>query len=216
MNAEQIAHNIYLIERDGRKSLATRSGYPPYYGEKKHENLREWIAWRSKFAAMTLNGYLPQLGPHWKVLYLGAASGTTLSHFSDVFDSGIIYAVEYSPKPFSKLLELAKERKNIIPLLEDASKPWNYNGIVEEVDLVYQDIAHKEQLKIFTMNANMFLKAKGSGLIMVKARSIDSTAEPEEVFDDVVEKLSSQFSIIKQGRLDPYHKDHTYIHLVKE
>lgn len=216
MNNEQIAHNVYLVEKDDKRVLATKSGYPPYYGEKKYDDLREWIAWRSKFAAMAQNGYLPQLEPEWKVLYLGAASGTTLSHFSDVFDKGMIYAVEYSPKPFSKLLELAMERKNIIPLLEDAYRPWNYNGIVEEVDFVYQDIAHKEQLKIFTMNANMFLKAKGSGLIMVKARSIDSTVEPEEVFDDVVEKLSSQFNIIKQGRLDPYHKDHTYIHLVKE
>ncbi len=216
MRNEQIAPNIYLIEKSGYKSLTTKSSYPPYYGEKKHDDLREWVAWRSKFAAMALNGYLPQLEPRWNVLYLGAASGTTLSHLSDVFDEGAIYAVEYSPKPFSKLLELAMERKNIIPLLEDASKPWNYNGIVEEVDFVYQDIAHKEQLKIFTMNANMFLKAKGSGLIMVKARSIDSTVEPEEVFEEVVEKLSSQFNIIKQGRLDPYHKDHTYIHLVKE
>lgn len=216
MKENQITNNIYLIEKDDHKFLATKSSYPSYYGENKHDDLREWIAWRSKFAAMALNGYLPHIEPNWKVLYLGAASGTTLSHFSDVFDKGMIYAVEYSPKPFSKLLELAMERKNIIPLLEDASRPWNYNGIVEEVDFVYQDIAHKEQLKIFTMNANMFLKAEGSGLIMVKARSIDSTAEPEEVFDEVVEKLSSQFSILKQGRLDPYHKDHTYIHVVKE
>ncbi|MFP3909638.1 MAG: fibrillarin-like rRNA/tRNA 2'-O-methyltransferase [Archaeoglobaceae archaeon] len=216
MTTEQMAHNIYLIEKDGKKFLATKCGYPPYHGEKKHDDLREWIAWRSKFAAMALNGYFPQLEPGWKVLYLGASSGTTLSHFSDVFDEGMIYAVEYSPKPFSKLLGLAMERKNIIPLLEDASRPWNYNGIVEEVDFVYQDIAHKEQIKIFTMNANMFLKAKGSGLIMVKARSIDSTAEPDDVFNEVIEKLSNQFNIIKQGRLDPYHKDHKYIHVVKE
>jgi len=214
---KEILHNVFLMEREGRRYLMTKSRYPPYYGEKKVEGYREWIAGRSKFAAMVLNGHLPEINHEWKVLYLGAASGTTVSHFSDMFDMGIIYAVEYSAKPFSKLLDLAMERKNVIPLLRDASKPETYNGIVEKVDFIYQDISQKEQIKIFSMNTNIFLKESGSGLLMVKTRSIDSTAEPREVFKKVMDELKeNELRVIRHGTLEPYHKDHFYTHLVKK
>jgi rRNA 2'-O-methyltransferase fibrillarin len=53
-------------------------------GEKKIE-YRVWNPFRSKLAAAILGGvdqiYMP---PGSKVLYLGAASGTTVSHVSDV------------------------------------------------------------------------------------------------------------------------------------
>lgn len=214
---KEILHNVFLTEWEGRRYLLTKSKYPPYYGEKKSDGCREWIAGRSKFAAMVLNGHLPEINPSWKVLYLGAASGTTVSHFSDMFDRGIIYAVEYSPKPFSKLLDLAMERKNVIPLLRDASKPETYTGIVEKVDLIYQDISQKEQIKIFSMNTNIFLKESGSGLLMVKTRSIDSTAEPRDVFKNVLAELGdNKLRVVRHGTLEPYHKDHFYVHLVKK
>jgi len=216
MRSKKIAHNIFIVEKNGNRFLTTKSRFPSYYGEKKFENFREWIPYRSKFSAMILNGYLPEIKPEWGVLYLGAASGTTVSHFSDVFDKGVIYAVEYSAKPFSKLLRLSMERKNVIPLLRDATRVGEYCGIVDKVDFIYQDVAQKEQIKIFTMNVNIFLKLKGSGLIMVKARSIDSTAEPEEIFNNVLEELSTNYKILAHGNLEPYHKDHMYIHLVKK
>jgi fibrillarin-like pre-rRNA processing protein len=147
------------------------------------------------------------------VLYLGAASGTTVSHLADIVDEGIIYAVEYSAKPFAKFLELARERKNIIPLLQDASTPWKYSGIVEKVDFIYQDIAQKNQIEIFEENAKFFLKKGGEGLIMVKARSIDSTAEPEEVFKQVIKRLKERFKVLAHGSLEPFHKDHIYVHV---
>jgi fibrillarin-like pre-rRNA processing protein len=215
MRLNEVAHNLFIIEEGKQSFPATKSKYPPYYGERKYGNLREWIPYRSKFAAMVMNGYMPQIMNDWKVLYLGAASGTTLSHFSDIFDDGMIYAVEYSAKPFSKLLKLAMERKNIIPILRDASKPLEYSGIVEKVDFIYQDVAHREQIKIFTMNSNIFLKTNGCGLIMVKARSIDSTAEPQDIFNDVIGDFSSNFKILKTGNLEPFHRDHIFIHLVK-
>jgi fibrillarin-like pre-rRNA processing protein len=110
-------------------------------------------------------------------------------------------------------LELAKERKNIIPLLQDASKPWKYSGVVEKVNFIYQDIAQKNQIEIFEDNARFFLKEGGEGVIMVKARSIDSTAEPEEVFRQVIRRLKENFKVIAHGSLEPYHKDHIYVHV---
>jgi fibrillarin-like pre-rRNA processing protein len=47
---------------------------------------------------------------------------------------------------------------------------------------------------------------------MVKARSIDSTAEPEKVFESVLEHMSGKFSLLKHGSLEPYHKDHIFVH----
>jgi fibrillarin-like pre-rRNA processing protein len=155
MNAKKIIHNVYMIEKDGVKILATKSKYGSHYGEKKIGEFREWIPSRSKLSAMFIKGYIVDIKPNWKVLYLGAASGTTVSHVADIVDEGIIYAVEYSAKPFAKFLELARERKNIIPLLQDASTPWKYSGIVERVDFIYQDIAQKiflrKKLRVFKL-----------------------------------------------------------------
>ena len=212
---KEIIHNVYIIEREGKEILVTKSRYGSHYGERKIGEFREWIPSRSKLAAMILKGYVVDIKPDWKVLYLGAASGTTVSHLADIVDEGIIYAVEYSAKPFVKFLQLAEERRNIIPLLEDASTPWKYNGIVEKVDFIYQDIAQKNQIEIFFANVDMFLKEGGEGLIMVKARSIDSTAEPEEVFGRVVEELGSRMEVLSHGSLEPFHKDHIYVHVRK-
>ncbi len=198
---------------------ATKSRYGSHYGERVieigGEKYREWIPWRSKLSALILKGHEIEFRGDERVLYLGASTGTTLSHLADVIDEGVIYAVEYSAKPFIKLLELAKERENVIPLLYDASKPWLYSGIVEKVDFIYQDVAQRNQVGILKANADFFLKNDGSFLLMVKAKSIDSTAEPKEVFDAVVEKISRDFSILETGSLEPYHKDHIFILGVK-
>ena len=205
---KMVMRNVYLS--DGM--LVTKSRYGSHYGESVFDGFREWIPWRSKLAAMILKGYTIDFRGEEIILYLGAASGTTLSHLADIIDEGFIYAVEYSAKPFEKLLELARERTNIIPLLFDASKPWKYSGIVEKVDFIYQDIAQKNQVDILERNTEFFLKEGGEILIMVKARSIDSTAEPEEVFDNVLKRIESRFEILKHGNLEPYHKDHMFVH----
>ncbi|RLI80995.1 fibrillarin-like rRNA/tRNA 2'-O-methyltransferase [Archaeoglobales archaeon] len=210
---KQITHNVFLVKYENREFLVTKSRFKPHYGERKFSDFREWIPYRSKLAAMILNGYTIDFRPEIKMLYLGAASGTTVSHLSDIVERGYIYAVEYSARPFKKFLELALERRNIIPLLKDASKPEEYAGIVEKVDFIYQDIAQKNQNEIFAKNAEFFLKNGGEGLIMVKARSIDSVAEPSGVFNRVLSELEENFSILKHGKLDPFHRDHIFVHV---
>jgi len=57
-------------------------------------------------------------------LYLGAASGTTCSHVSDVIGpEGILYAVEFSARCGRDLISMAKKRNNVVPIIEDARKP---------------------------------------------------------------------------------------------
>lgn len=209
----EILHNVFVGEVEGKRRLFTKSAYPPHYGERKIGEFREWIPQRSKLGALLIKGGRVRIERNMKMLYLGCASGTTVSHISDILDRGVIYGVEYSAKPFQKFLELAMERKNIIPILGDAGKPERYSGIVEKVDFIYQDIAQRNQVEIFRKNFEFFAKDNSEGLIFVKARSIDSTREPEEVYAEVVDDLEKNFEILGKGDLNPYHRDHIFVYV---
>ncbi len=210
---KEVLPNTFFLKVEGRRILATKSRYPPFYGERKYGDFREWIPTRSKLSAAIIKGLKPEIEKDSKILYLGAASGTTVSHVSDIVEDGVIYAVEYSAKPFVKFLELARERRNIVPLLEDARKPENYSGIVEKVDLIYQDIAQRDQIDIFKKNAEFFLKDGGLGIIMVKARSIDSTLEPEKIFKMVEKDLKKDFKVLSRVDIGQFHRDHVCFYL---
>ena len=84
-----------------------------------------WNPYRSKIGAFITAGVnLLGFAPGSKVLYLGAASGTTCSHVSDVIGSeGILYAVEFSARCGRDLIAMAKKRNNVVPIIEDARKP---------------------------------------------------------------------------------------------
>jgi len=77
------------------------------------------------------------IGPGTKLLYLGAASGTSVSHCSDIVGpEGAVYAVEFSHHPGRDLVNCAKRRTNIIPIVEDARYPLKYRMLVPMVDTV--------------------------------------------------------------------------------
>lgn len=171
---------------------------------------RSWNPYRSKLAAIILKKKISfSLSDNAIVLYLGAATGTTISHLSDLLPNGTIYAVEHSPVSMKKLLSVVQHRKNIIPLLEDANHPDSYFSIVPSVDLLYQDISQRNQADIFIRNMNQYLKPDGIGIIMVKARSIDVSLPPKKAYEIVKQELSNQELIIEQSfSLSPYEKDH--------
>ncbi|RLG28350.1 fibrillarin-like rRNA/tRNA 2'-O-methyltransferase, partial [Methanosarcinales archaeon] len=144
------------------------------HGEKivkyKNREYRSWNPYKSKLAAAILNGLKIELKKDFDVLYLGAATGTTVSHISDICKEGLVYAVEFSPVSMKKLVELSEHRNNIIPILADASHPDRYNVIVSQVDFVYQDISQRNQAEIFITNVSNYLKKTGFSVLMVKAR----------------------------------------------
>ena len=186
------------------------------YGEKiikkKNLRLRTWNPYRSKLSAALILGLRIHIKEDSEVLYLGAATGTTVSHLSDILHEGRIYAVEISPFSMKKLLELCEKRNNIFPILEDANHPERYQHIVPEVDLVYQDISQRNQVDIFVKNCDKFLKGDGEGIIMVKSRSIDVSAQPREIYRRVEKDLEENGYKIKEVKeLDPYAKDHACI-----
>lgn len=204
--------NIYLKDNQ----LATENLAPgiSVYGEQLIENnnkeFRIWNPTRSKLAASLLNGMEKlNIEDRDKILYLGASTGTTVSHISDIVKEGLIYAVEFSPVTAKKLVRLAGQRENIAPILADATKPKEYLNLVEKVDLVYCDVAQPTQSELFMKNMNMFAKEEGQGLLMIKARSIDVVMKPKKIFKEEEKKLKEKgFTILEKIKLEPYEKDH--------
>lgn len=202
---------------DGR-NLYTENLAPgrSVYGERlvtvRGREYRTWDPRRSKLAALLLKGWriLP-LERGSQVLYLGAASGTTVSHVSDLCPEGTVYAVEFSRRVFGKLLDLAEERHNIIPILADASKPDRYAATVGRVGFLYQDIAQRDQVAIVERNLR-FLKHEGFGILIVKARSTDVARKPEAVYREAAAGLrSAGLHVLGTVPLDPFEEDHAAI-----
>ena len=178
---------------------------------------REWDARRSKpSAAMYKNLHHFPLKRGMKVLYLGVASGTTCSHFSDIVGKeGIIYGIEISDRVLRELIPVAEKRKNIVPLLLDARRPELYPWI-EEVDLIYADIALKDQSEILVRNAKAFLKPNGFGMIAIKSRSIDVTENPAIVYKKQRKILEKFFHVTDFVKLGPYERDHGFFVLKRK
>lgn len=175
---------------------------------------RVWNPFRSKVAAAILGGVDNiHMQPGAKVLYLGGASGTTVSHVADIVgEAGNVYAVEFSHRPGRDLINMAKKRTNVVPIIEDARQPQKYRMLVPMVDVIFADVAQPDQARIVAMNAHMFLKPGGHFMISIKASCIDSTANPEVVFAQEVKKLQKeQFKPQEQITLEPYERDHAVV-----
>ena len=171
---------------------------------------REWDAWGSKLATVILNGCRNIfLRKDDVVLYLGSASGTTVSHVSDIVGKeGFVFAVDIAPRVMRDLIFNCEGRKNIAPVLESANHTKMLGERVSAVDVIYQDIAHKDQVEIFLKNINTFLKKDGYAIIAIKARSIDVTKYPKQIFKEVREILEKELTIVDYRGLEPYQKDH--------
>lgn len=212
MEIQDVSTGIYIIE----DHIATENlnHGQKVYGEKlvevEDKEYRLWEPRRSKLAAAILNGMsTPLFNENSKVLYLGASSGTTPSHISDIVSNGSIWCVEFSPRMMRKLVELSKTRQNMIPLLEDATRPRNYLPMLQKVDVLYSDVAQPKQSELFMDNMRLYLKDEGIGIIMIKARSIDVTKNPKKLFKEEESKLKAGgFRVIEKIKLDPYEKDH--------
>lgn len=175
---------------------------------------RVWNAFRSKLGAAIINGIRKiYMEPGSKVLYLGAASGTTISHVSDIVgDTGVVYGIEISERSGRDLTNMAKQRPNLIPIIEDGRKPWRYRMMVSMVDCIFADVAQPDQARIIAINAHYFLKNGGGFVFSIKANCIDSTASPEAVFDDQIQALRKEgFKVKEKVTLEPYERDHAVV-----
>ncbi|MDD1683391.1 MAG: fibrillarin-like rRNA/tRNA 2'-O-methyltransferase [Methanoregula sp.] len=176
------------------------------YNERMLGGARIWDPYRSKLAALFHVGSGIELLPDMRVLYLGAANGTTVSHVADYTE--VVYAVEFAPRPMQDLIEVARRRRNVIPIMADAARPRTYAPLVETVDLVYQDVAQPDQAAIAIRNG-VFLKPGGYLILMLKTRSVDVRKDPVVVFDETIAALKEAgFTVQESVWLAPYHQDH--------
>ncbi len=210
MPFREILPGVYLSEAEGQKRLATRStDITPVYGERIFNGYRVWDPFRSKLAALLLkemsNG--PRIDSRFSVLYLGAATGTTVSHISDIVSDGLVYAVEFSSRSMRDLLRLCERRKNIVPILANAAQPEEFCRLVEPVDLIYQDVAQRNQAEIASMNCIRYLKPGRDLIFMMKTRSVDVTASPGSVYSSEIKNLNG-VDILEAVDLRPFHQDH--------
>lgn len=103
---------------------------------------------------------------------------------------GLVYAVEFSHRSGRDLLNVAKKRTNIVPIIEDARHPHKYRMLVGElallnimhdyicfhmywnilgmVDCIFSDVAQPDQARIVALNAHNFLRNEGFVVISIK------------------------------------------------
>ena len=213
---------IYCITfEDGSERLATqnlvlgRAVYGERLVKQGNAEYRTWDPYRSKLAAAILKGLgTVPIQPGHRVLYLGAASGTTASHVSDIIgEEGYVYCVEFAARSIRELVDnVCTYRFNMSPIMADARLPEKYAALVGKVDDIYCDVAQPEQAKILADNADRFLKPQGWAMLAVKAQSIDVTKEPSDVYKEEIRILKSRFFGIEQTvHLEPFDKAHAMI-----
>lgn len=212
------------VEEGRKKQFFTKNLIKgnPVYGEKilrkNGSEFRSWDSTRSKLAAALMKGLTQSFIKQGdKILYLGASTGTTPSHISDIVGKeGFVFALDFAPRVVRELVFMCEKRSNITPMLGNANKPETYAHLVSSVDFVYMDIAQKNQAEIFIKNCEVFLKHEGFGMLFVKAKSIDISKKPGEIYHNVKKELeASGLVIVDTRKLDPFEKDHNMF-LVKK
>lgn len=207
---------VYVCHDNKRPTFYTKNLVPgnTVYGEqlvrKGNDEYREWDVRKSKLGAAVAKG-ISQIGvkPGSLVLYLGCASGTSVSHVSDIVGKeGVVFALDVAPRPLRDIIPVSMARKNISPILADAHFPEQYAHRIIQCDVVFQDIAQKDQAEIFLKNCKLFLKKGGFGLLSVKAKSIDVTKNPRQLFDMVKQKVEKDLVLVDQRNLEPFEQDH--------
>ncbi len=210
-------NNVYFIYQKNKRYLITKNLTPGkvFFNEKifKENNIdyREFSPAHSKLAATILKkiSIIP-IKEKDRILYLGASHGYTPSYISDIVgEEGTVFCIDFAPRVVRDLLFVCEEKENMIPILANANKPEIYKDRITQVDVIYQDIAQKNQVEILFKNLQ-FLKPKGYVLIAIKARSIDVTKSPQKIYREVEEKLKEKLKIIDKKELDPFQKDHCF------
>jgi fibrillarin-like rRNA methylase len=217
LEPDPLSPRLYRRRSTDRTELWTEAAgdRPPVYGERWRESggtaYRSFEPGRSKLAAGIVGGWsgsLPQPGERW--LYLGAASGTTASHVADlVGPTGHVYAVEWSVRPFARLLATSDRWPSLHPILSDARAPELYADLVPPVQGVYADIAQPDQVAIVLKNAELLLSGPGGTVLMaLKTASMGRDRSAPRHRESAEAELAAYVELAPAIRLDPFHRAH--------
>jgi fibrillarin-like pre-rRNA processing protein len=173
---------------------------------------RTWNPYRSKLAAAMQKGLKHmEIKDGDSVLYLGAATGTTCSHISDIIgDKGSLFCIEISERSMRDLLKLCEHRSNVLPMLQDARNVSTYGKDVGTVDAIYEDVAAPDQAEMLLYNSEL-LKSGGFAYVAIKSQSIDVSKKPTEVYDAFIKKVSTKFALIEAINIEPFDRMHLFV-----
>ncbi len=216
METKELFEGVYLINgKLATENLVKGSkAYTEELVQIGNKEYRLWNPYRSKLAAAILKGLKNfKIEKDSSILYLGAATGTTASHVSDIAREGSVFCVEISQRNIRELIKVCEKRSNMLPILADANDIDKYRNIVGDCDIIYQDVSTSNQADIMEKNSIM-LKKGGYAYFIIKSQSIDISKKPEEVFDIELGKLKS-FEILEKIDLEPYDSMHLFVVLRK-
>lgn len=218
MSLREHSPGIFYLNFGREELLVTRNLAPGrnVYGEPLINfdgvEYRSWNPTRSKLGAAIVKGLKTNpIRPGSRVLYLGVASGTTVSHVSDIIGhNGHVWGVDFAPRPVRDLIDnVVRYRRNISPILGDARQPQNYSLQVPKVEVIFADVAQPDQAEIVVKNIRFFLKSSGYAMLSIKSRSIDVGRDPVVIFAEQTAILRNNgLEILELIELDPYEKDH--------
>ena len=214
------------VRREGRTLWSRNSTRGKSVGgeRRKRDGKIEWRRWdpfRSKVAAALLltsqkaSELLPSPGD--TCLYLGASSGTTVSHIHDMVcgsnnhHNGQIIAVEISPRMMRDLSSLAEDRSGLIPILNDARETQSYAPVMrEKAHWIHQDLSIADQAENFISIATSTLKNGGIGLLSLKAASERQFEGDDQSRFSRAEKLieESELELIEMIDISQYQEQH--------
>jgi fibrillarin-like pre-rRNA processing protein len=219
MKVKQVFEGVYTI--DGKLATLNLVKGNRMYGEElvtvEGKEYRLWNPYRSKLSAAIINGMKHmQIKKDSHVLYLGAATGTTSSHVSDIVGKeGVVYCIEISERNMRELLKVCEIRKNMLPMLHDAREISEYAKEIKSCGILYQDISSRDQADILRRNS-ILLKKKGMAYVAIKSQSIDVTRRPEDVFEEFLNEISPYFTILERINIAPYSMMHLFVVLQKK
>ncbi|EQD78421.1 fibrillarin, partial [mine drainage metagenome] len=91
----------------------------------------------------------------------------------------------------------------------DAQLPERYRADVGEVDLLYQDVAQRNQAAIFVENARATLAPHGRGVLMLKVRSVTQRRPSSAIVREARAELTrGGLSVRAEFPLAPFARDH--------
>jgi fibrillarin-like pre-rRNA processing protein len=188
--------NLFSRSSDGK------SIYGEQVTSKGGKYFRLFSPLKSKLSSSIKLGLQPKIRKEDHMLYLGAGAGTTASHLADSLSSGKIFAVEFSPVPFIKLMSISDLKENINPILIDAQKPEMFGIFIDRVDIIYQDVSQPNQIEIFTKNMKFFRSERG--ILMLKTFSLRSDFS----IDKEIKKIDENFTVLQMKDISRFHRGH--------
>ncbi len=215
MNMEevrQLFEGVYKV--NGKLATLNSANGSKIYNEElvsvNSKEYRLWNPYRSKLAAAILNGLKGfRIKEDSNVLYLGAATGTTSSHVSDIACKGKVFCVEFSERNMRELLKACEKHSNMLPILANANNIEEYEDVVGKVDIMYQDVSARNQSEILMKNSSMLEKG-GYAYFAIKSQSIDISKSPKKVFQSELAALSGIFEVEERIDLEPFDSLHLF------